>query len=1308
MPNGAAQALDLANVPLSGRNAIDASAGTGKTYAISRLYLRLVLESSLQGDEIVDRILVVTFTRPATAELRQRIRDTLVEARSSLAIRAAGGDIAADDPILNGVPEDGLASSIEKLDQALAGFDRAAICTIHSYCQSVLSDHAFEGGRLFQTELETADQAVLREVIDDYWRKYVATATPVFARFVRAESVLRSPAELMDELAPYVGMEDLKILPETASREPTPEVLADAVYALEEAFEAARRSWKEARPAFLNFEPPTEESKGSRLQGLIDGRRVGIEACCSLKRQSFNVTARPKSFALVERTFAEGAPVPVVVPELKILSRTHLEKGIEEGSLPALEVFRRYDDLVAAGKRLRDLEIRLRCHLVGWAASEVRRRRELRGVQSYDDLLQRLLDSLLGPGGDRLAARLRARYPAALIDEFQDTDPVQFRIFDRIYPAGEGVGPLFFVGDPKQAIYGFRRADVFAYIEARTKAQRRYSLGTNRRSTKALVDGVNALFDVAAPFVIDGIPADAVDAIGDEERGTLATPGDDSPPLRLSFFRKCDVAQATRTSVRDTVRRIVALLDDDSAAMIDGGRNPGRIRGGSIAVLVRTNRQAKTIRKALADAGVPSVLAVQSSVFGTDVAADLELVMDAVRDPSDERKMGAAFATALCGVSGEDVDLARHDPGSKAADDWESRVERFRGYNRRWATRGFVEMFRDLLEGEEMASRVLAGPEGERRLTDLLHLGECLGSQSVGGMRRMEALMNWFASSRAEARDESVGDDDERRMRLESDEDLVQVATMHKSKGLEYDIAFLPFAWDSKLRAGDRPSGKKRAQSPPVLFHEPSATGFEARLDLGSEDHSHHRRLARREERAEFLRLFYVGVTRARHRCHVTWGPVKGREGSAPAWLIHRPRLADEVLAPAVPADDSARERAKAELDRLDRIDKALRTRSDDDLWQDLLALQARAPGSIFVEEVRPPEPGSRPRLAAERPPEAPLAPLTWRAEHAPKASRILSFTALASQRGRAVTSAQVAQAAELSETPDHDEGPELPQDDVPAVDELALLPAGRLAGKCLHDIFERLPFDELDPDGDPADLDRVIRPVARESLEAFDVRDASSRVDVVTETVRLTSCADLRLGWRHPEPGSAEHFPPGSPIRLAGLPVERRVRELEFHFPLDSVDGRAFAAAVKMDPLCADVSPALDARLEGYLKGFVDLVFQGDDGCFYVVDYKSNRLGAGISAYGRDAVVADMNRHRYPLQSLIYTLALHRLLERRLGANYDPAKHLGGSFYLYLRAIRRVPGSDGAGIVWLRHDLAALLALDRAVNAGREEGKRA
>ncbi|MFM8412690.1 MAG: UvrD-helicase domain-containing protein [Alphaproteobacteria bacterium] len=362
--------LDLAGISLSGHNAIDASAGTGKTYAISRLYLRLVLEREGSGDQIVDRTLVVTFTKAATAELRRRIRDTLVEARTVLSRRLdarekAVVEGAGVDAVLAKVRADDLPDAIRRLDQAVAGFDRAAIFTIHSFCQRALSESAFESGRLFDCELEADDRAALGEVVDDFWRKRVATVDRDFAEYLRAKSVLRDPASLLKQLRRHVGMRGLKVLPE---RPPDLGPLR----------RAARESWEEsAREAFRLFEK----------EAVIDGTDVGVPGRCVLKMTSFTEPTRKKILEAIDRMVL-GSEVDLdFVKNLKKLDRKDVLERVKEGSLPALPFFDHCSNLVRQAELVADpfrfQEIELRTDALRWANAEVQRRRDRRAVQIY-------------------------------------------------------------------------------------------------------------------------------------------------------------------------------------------------------------------------------------------------------------------------------------------------------------------------------------------------------------------------------------------------------------------------------------------------------------------------------------------------------------------------------------------------------------------------------------------------------------------------------------------------------------------------------------------------------------------------------------------------------------------------------------------------------------------------------------------------------------------------------------------------------------------------------------------------------------
>ena len=1290
------QDLDPCTVPLSGRNAIDASAGTGKTHAITRLYLRLVLESDEPGDERVERILVVTYTKAATAELRHRIRTVLTEALATLDRRERGrpeDPRHPDDPVLSAVRSAAdLASAKKRLQEALSGFDRASIFTIHSFCQRALAESAFESARPFECEIEASDADVLRETVDDYWRNEVATVSRLFADFLLRESKTGSPDSLAKQIRSYVGMRGLALLPAEVTEKPDEA-------AFQATFERTARAWVEAQPALCDFV----------VAGVIDGAPLGLPGRAKLNGQRINEKARRSLFDTAARAFARDSIGLDLFPKIERLDREHLQAITREGIVPDLPLFDLCGELIRQVEPFRRWEIELRKRLLAWAPGEIQRRRARRGVQSYDDLLLHLLDAIERPGGERLAARLRARWPIALIDEFQDTDPAQFRIFDRVYPrqaaggrtdGGESpYGPLFFVGDPKQAIYSFRRADVFAYLEARSQADAIYELRRNHRSDPLLVKGVRTLFDVPQPLVFDEITPSPAEAAERTDREELVTPGDERPPLRISFLQRrtndkdvelnLAAKAAVRLATRETVGEIAALLESDSGATIRGWDGATRkVLGSDIAVLVRSNQQAKQVRRALTATGIPSVLSVQASVFGTETASELERVLRAVQDPSDERLLCAAFATSLCGVSGEDVDAARRAPDSDAARDWEERVQNFRNYNRTWANRGFLEMFRALLDREGIPARILRAAEGERRLTDLLHLGECLGSEAVHRRLRIEALMTWFADARRRAGDdESVDDADDSRMRLESDDELVKIVTVHKSKGLQYGIVFLPFAWDGRLHAGGK-SPQSVQKRDPVFFHVPDGGGFTTALDFGSAEYPRNAGRMSREERAEILRLFYVAITRAKHRCHIIWGRVGTNRGgnnnivsatSAPAWLFHRRPLAGEGPRPTDPE--------AAELADFEEIRRQFEGLHDADLRQDLEALRERAPDCIDIDLVEEAPVSPLSRSSATR---RALRARSWTAEHEPRASRMLSFTYLATSHA----SDAAGPASEASDVPDHDGGPETPVARPGGFEDVAAFPSGPVAGEAFHAVFERLAFEDLDPDDAGAVAEKV-RPFVASALVTHGLRDAAAWTPEVARTIARTVCTPLDAAL----PPNAK---PGASLRIAGLRPENRLQELEFHFPIAEVNGARLAEAIRTDAACRGFSWSANESLEGFLKGYVDLVFQGDDGRFYVVDYKSNRLGDSVSDYAHEALRADMAKHRYPLQSLIYTFALHRLLRSRL-PGYDPAEHLGGSFYLYLRAVGLGP-DPAAGIFHLAHSADTLDALDAAV--GRTDGR--
>jgi exodeoxyribonuclease V beta subunit len=1156
----AAQPLDVAGVELDGLQVIEASAGTGKTWTITQLYLRLVVERDLP----VEQILVVTYTVAATEELRRRIRQLLDEtlaalrgtqpldeALAPLAERAGGRDAAA-----------------ERVQRALWSLDQAAIHTIHGFCQRVLTESAFESGAPFTTDVVADQTELLQEVVDDYWRRHVADASPLFVQHLVDAGV--SPETLARDVAPYLGRPDLAVI--TPARLPDE---AERERACLDAWERLRAMWPAAREpleALLTCEGLNK--KFYRVESVL----VWLARMDDYVR----TTLPRKAFPRLEKLTAssvEGAW------KKNTVHRTH-------DALAACEAF--VTALAAATEACEARHRRLVGDLLAHAREELGRRKRRRRVVSYDDLLLLVRAALGGRGGDALAAWVRRRWPAALVDEFQDTDPVQFEIVERVW--GGAPGPVFLVGDPKQAIYAFRGADIYAYLRARRRAAARHTLDVNWRSDPALITAVNAVLGGSArPFVLAEVPFVEARPAVRRDRRVLTIDGEPAEPLHVWFLARDDeeklypktkavrrIAQATATEIARLLR-----LGERGAARLDDRA----LSGGDIVVLVRTNQQGRLVRAALAERGVASVQQSEDSVFDTREARDLERILLAVADPGRDELVRAALATEILGWSGERIHQLLDDEQT-----WTAEVEAFHELGQRWRERGVARMFRELLRKRGVAERLLGFADGERRLTNLLHLGELLQDEAGRGRHGPEALVQWMAERRASPRAAS----EEHQLRLESDEHLVRIVTVHKAKGLQYPIVFCPFLWDGRIR-----SSESKIRN--VFFHDPAADDRPT-LMLGIDPSPNDPRRAQpsAEELAESLRLLYVALTRAEHRCVLVWGAINDAASSPLAWLLHHPGGADGVQA----MRDAWRDITDASLDA--RLDDLVR----------------RSAGTI--RRLPLPSPDRTPYRPPAADPEV-LRPETFAAT-IPDPWRIASFTGLVAGRHR--------------EGPDHDAVRIAPAEDAvfAAGADAFGFPAGARAGLCLHAILERLDFCAVEPG-----------PLVTDTLERFGF-DAGWAPAIGALLARVVDTAlhpcGIRLAAvpRHARLDELEfHYP------LARFDAEGLRAILHAH----DFAGGIFAGAVN----------ALDFRTtHGFMRGFIDVVFEAD-GRWWLADYKSNWLGATLEDYAAEGLPAVMARESYFLQYLVYTVVLHRLLALRL-PDYDYDRHVGGVLYLFLRGM--------------------------------------
>ncbi|ABK99757.1 exodeoxyribonuclease V subunit beta [Pelobacter propionicus] len=1173
--------LEHLGIELSGRNLIEASAGTGKTYAIACLYLRLVIESDLTPEQI----LVVTYTEAATEELRGRIRSRIRQALDTFS------GTVSKDPFLLGlvqkVNKEGPGEDIarNRLDRALKSFDLASIFTIHGFCLRALQDNAFESGSLYDTELITDQADLLQEVVDDFWRRtFFSEPAPLLGYALRTKL---SPAYSSTFLKGMLGNPKLEILPNFD---------LGSIPSLQEECETLFSLVKEI---WLNSH--------TEIRELIRSDK-GL----SRAKGAYNPDTLPPLFEAMDAYARSDNPFDLF-SDFSKLCTIGILKGKKPTGAPLSHPF--FDLCEQLRQRVGQRFLALKAELLAFAAEHVAARKSERNIRFFDDLLTSLYEALGGPRGDDFALCLRQKYRAALIDEFQDTDPVQFDIFRKIY--ADPAHPLFLIGDPKQAIYSFRGADIFAYLKAAAgvEATRRFTLTSNWRSAPALLAAFNALFDNDfKPFLFGEIAYHSV-ASGLEEEGNRLTWAEaDDAPLQLWCVppdeegKASNVGRANKSVPMAVAAEIARLLRAGMAgeALIDG--RP--VLPEHIAVIVRSHRQAGYIQEALKNLSIPSVMRSDASIFTTREARQVCTLLAALAAPGNEWKLRAALVTDIFGLTGDDIaTLLEEEPL------WEEWLSKFQEYHQIWLERGFMVMVQTLLSREGVRGRLLRKPDGERRLTNLLHCCEILHAASQERSLGPEGLAVWFGE-RISAGDASEG----YQIRLETDEKAVKILTIHVSKGLEYPIVFCPFLW-----AG------VRSDEEVVTFHD----DFRLVKDYGSADQELHRVLAQKESLAENLRLLYVALTRAKFRCYLVTGKIvdstgRNRPETSPlAYLFH-------ASATTRNADDT-----------VGQLGQEVKKLSAEEMEQQLRAVAARQQDAISVSSM--PEAGGAERYepfhdGGERLSEKKFNAMIERDW------RVSSFTSLASHD------------LSTTELPDRDEAgaketalPPLPEAD-PREKSIFTFPKGAHAGIFLHEIFEKLDFSGSSGE---KTTDLVAACLKK---HCFGAEWQSTISDMIENVV------------------STQFSAPEGPFSLSDLRQGKWLAELEFFFPLKFVTSNILkeclgswssgCTAVNLQALAQSLRfrPA-----KGMVRGFMDMVFE-HGGRFYLVDWKSNHLGYRVEAYGEKALTSAMDQNLYSLQYLLYTVALNRYLSLRI-KEYRYETHFGGVLYLFLRGMDRERG---------------------------------
>jgi len=829
------KSLKLTDISTSGLNLIEASAGTGKTWTIAALYMRLLLERNMKPEEI----LVVTYTRAATSELKERIRQRIVNTLEMFSSDRQSAD-ELEEVLSKSCPDRVMARRL--LTRALFSFDNAAVYTIHGFCQRALVDNAFESGSLFDTDMVADQSAIVQEAGDDFWREFILTESDHLVAQLVADRY--TPERLLDQLKGHYQNSELKIIPQTVEYDFSSIALERAAL-----FDRAANIWR---------------SEHSKIIELL--QRPG------LNQGSYKPQQIDKAVMSVSNWFY-GSPYPVCDKLSFFTMDALVKKTVKGATTPQHPFFDLCSDLMDICQTAEDAYktrlIQLQQSLHKWLKAQLPLRKRRANIRCYDDLLLDLHRALHGEKGNEMASCLRERYKAALIDEFQDTDPLQWQIFQRMVEADSENYPLFLIGDPKQAIYSFRGADIFAYLTAANSVpdKQRWTLETNRRSTTPLVKAVNELFSSTDnPFSSEGIDFSPVQSGRNSEDQLLENNKISLSPLQFLIYpsgtEKAPAKYIVRRPIADAITiEILKLLN--GSYMIKNVNGQQKLGAGDIAILVRTHSQAELINKTLSAAGIRSVQYGSATIFETPEALGLLRFLKAIAIPGQSGLIREAMLSGLLGINANRLN-------ESLCDDllWDNWLEHFRELSDAFRYGGVVSMATCMLDKCGARQFLLSQIDGERRLTNLLHCVELAHNEALESDFGIERLTVWL-----EKRICTHQEDETALLRLETDDNAVKISTIHASKGLQYPVVFLPFAWDATSKPPDK-----------VIFHDENR---KLTLDLGSEQFQDNRQKSFAEQNAESMRLLYVAMTRAEFRCYIVWGAISQAEAAPLYRLLH-------------------------------------------------------------------------------------------------------------------------------------------------------------------------------------------------------------------------------------------------------------------------------------------------------------------------------------------------------------------------------------------------------------------------------------
>lgn len=1167
--------FDLINSPLEGVNLIEASAGTGKTHTISFLLLRLILEKKLT----IDRILVVTFTQAATQELKDRVFSFLLNTRDAIISRKS------DEPLIHDLIQkrEDTQRDLETIQNAISDFDKASIFTIHGFCSRILHDNAFETANRFDEELIQDPFVYLQEVTDDFWRKNIYQSPVEFTSYIHSKLKGKGPDYFLNLLSKVNALE-VDIIPTINHCE------IQSLIPFRDQLNKIKDKWISSKDNILSI--LADES----LKGNIYG---------SLKSEPEKLSKRDLKIQSLanDMDLYLGCPGFPLFKNFHLLTLSKITDSVKKGkNPPAHAFFEVCDDLYKIAQNLEaEFEtylLFLKGQLFKHADTELDKMKILKSIRFFNDLILKVRNAIRHSENSNgvFINEIQSKYKAALVDEFQDTDSVQYEIFSTLFSAKQNL--LFMIGDPKQAIYSFRGADLFSYMQAARKTDLSYTLTENWRSSQELIKAVNTFFsNVNNPFIFKDISFDrGSSAFKEHSEYQLET-----APVKIWFVSSKSGKPLNKADAEKITARAAA---GEIAALVSSGKNQCKkqFSEGDIAVLVRTNRQAMVIKHYLSERKINSVLFSTGDLFETSEAEEMERLLIAIYDPGNDRKMRAAFCTDIVGVCADTFEQVE-------AGLMEDIYKRFKEYKHVWIEKGFMHMFNRFLYTEAVLQRLLSYPDGERRVTNILHLAEIIQNETEKNQRGITSLIRWLS----EQRNPDIPRKEEHQLHLESDRRAVNIVTVHKSKGLEYPVVFCPFSWEGMMK-----------QDEDVRFHKNDAEK-KLTFDLRGKKAGPHVALAQKEQLAENMRLFYVAMTRAKQACYLAWGDIKSVDTSAISYLLYGDTINDDT-------------------DIFMPLKNHAASKSSEEKLTDLQELSSLSEGSIEILPLK--ESTSVKEVARKEGGHSHLFSRKFKGD-IDTSWKILSYSSLISAREKEI------------DTPDHDLfmrlythlQTQLP-DEIREKDEsIFSFPKGAKAGLFFHDLLEHLDFASSEPEAEK----RLI--LEKLHIYGFDLKWKDMVYHAIHNILNTPLISESN-------PFTLSQISNANRINeMEFYYPTTRISPEKFTTLFTGFQG---ADVLKQFP--AQLEKLTFSPAQGFMKGYIDLVFFAEDK-FYLIDWKSNFLGYDIENYHTDNLIDVMHQSFYTLQYHIYTLALHQYLASRY-PEYNYETHFGGIFYIFLRGV--------------------------------------